>query len=83
MGTGIDASITELAETVAKIAEWDGKFKYDKSKPDGMKLKCLDVSKINKLGWKAKTSLEEGIKKTIEYYKTVEDNDNGNNKIGT
>jgi len=71
VGTGKDASITELAETVARVIEWKGKFKYDTSKPDGMKLKCLDVSKINKLGWKATTNLEEGIEKTVEYYKEL------------
>lgn len=68
VGTGKDDSIIELAEIVAKVIDWKGKFVYDTSKPDGMMRKCLDVSKINKLGWKAKISLEEGIKETIEYY---------------
>lgn len=71
VGTGKDISIEELAELIAKITNWSGIFHYDLKKDNGMMVKRNDVSKINNLGWKAKTSLEEGIKKTIQYYKEI------------
>lgn len=67
VGTGKDISIDNLTKLVAKILNKKIKIVHDKTKPDGMMRKCLDVSKINKLGWKYKTSLEDGIKKTIEW----------------
>ena len=53
---------------LVKYGKDNGKIIFDTSKPTGMKKKCLDVSKINKLGWYAKTDLNDGIKKTLEYY---------------
>jgi len=71
IGTGIDVTIKELAQKIAQEIGYSGYLKFDTSMPDGMKRKCLDVSRINSMGWRAKTSLEEGIKKTIEYYKSL------------
>lgn len=71
IGTGIDISISELSELIADIVGFDGNIHYDTSKPNGMMKKCIDVSKINKLGWKSKTTLIEGLKSTIEYYKGI------------
>ena len=66
VGTGKDISIIELATMISKIVDYEGKIIWDKTKPDGTPRKLLDVSKINKLGWKASTDLETGLKKTIK-----------------
>jgi GDP-L-fucose synthase len=67
IGTGKDIELNELAEMIKSIVGYKGRINHDLSKPDGMAKKLLDVSKINSLGWKAKMTLEEGIRKT---YKT-------------
>jgi GDP-L-fucose synthase len=66
IGTGEDVSVRELAEKVASLLEFDGEFRFDTSKPDGTPRKLLDVSKIQALGWRATTSLDEGIRLTYE-----------------
>ena len=66
IGTGKDVSISELAEIVKEVIEYEGNFRYDTSKPDGMPRKLLNVDKINKLGWKSKTDLKRGIKLAYE-----------------
>lgn len=68
LGTGEDATIKELAELVRKTVGFTGEIKFDATKPDGAPRKCLDVSKINSLGWKAKTSLEDGLKTVYDWY---------------
>lgn len=68
VGTGEDVSINELSQKIKEIVGYEGTIIHDTSKPDGTPRKLLDVSKINKLGWKAKTTLDEGLKKTIEWY---------------
>ncbi len=68
IGTGKDISIKELADLLKTIIGFQGEFQWDNSKPDGTPRKLLDVSKINRLGWKAKVSLEEGIRKTYQWY---------------
>ncbi len=68
VGTGEDLTIKELAETIKDIIGYEGEIVFDTSKPDGTPQKLLDVTKINKLGWKAKTSLKEGIKKTYGWF---------------
>jgi GDP-L-fucose synthase len=68
IGTGEDISIKKLAEIIKEIVGFKGKLEWDSSKPDGTPRKLLDVSNINKLGWRAKTSLEDGIKLTYEDY---------------
>lgn len=67
IGTGEDVSIKTLATTIKEIVGFEGKLVFDETKPDGTPRKLLDVSKINKLGWKHKTKLEEGIMKTISW----------------
>jgi GDP-L-fucose synthase len=70
IGTGKDLRINELAELIKSVTGFKGELRWDSSKPDGTYRKLLDVSKINKLGWKEKISLEEGIKKVyINYIK--------------
>ncbi len=61
-GTGVEISIKELAETVARIIGYDGRIEWDTSKPNGTPRKLLDVSKTAKLGWKYKTELADGIR---------------------
>jgi GDP-L-fucose synthase len=63
IGTGEDVTIRELAELVAKVIGFDGKIVFDSTKPDGAPRKLMDVTKMNRLGWKARTSLEEGIRR--------------------
>lgn len=62
IGTGVDLSILELAELVAKITGYEGQILTDPSKPDGTPRKLMDVSKLNGMGWKAKIGLEAGIR---------------------
>jgi len=68
IGVGKDISIKELALLIKEIVGYKGEIRFDTSKPDGMPQKLLDVSRINSLGWKPKVSLEEGIRKTYEWY---------------
>jgi GDP-L-fucose synthase len=68
VGTGVDCTIRELAETMAKVTGFKGQLLFDTSKPDGTPRKLLDVSKINAMGWKAKIGLEEGLQKTYEWF---------------
>lgn len=70
VGTGNDISIKELAEFIASIIGYTGDFVWDKEKPNGIPRKLLDVTRINELGWKAKTSLENGIRTTYEWCTT-------------
>ncbi len=69
IGTGTDMTIKELAETVARVTEFQGKLRFDTTKPDGTPVKRLDVSKLNQLGWTAKIDIEDGIRETYEWYK--------------
>lgn len=64
VGTGKELSIRALAELVAKVVGYKGKIEWDDTKPDGTPRKLLDVSKLEKLGWKYSTELEEGIRMT-------------------
>ncbi len=68
IGTGEDLSISELANLISHVTGFKGRIEYDSSKPDGTPRKLMDVSRINKLGWKSKTSLKEGIKKTYDWF---------------
>lgn len=68
VGTGEDVSIAELAHLLKEIIGYEGELVFDATKPDGMPKKLLDVSRIHELGWKHKTSLEEGLKKTYQYF---------------
>lgn len=68
IGLGYDYTVNEYYRAVAEVIGWDGIFKHDLSKPAGMKQKLVDITKLTKLGWKPKTSLKEGIKKTYDYF---------------
>lgn len=68
VGTGIDVTIKNLAETIANVVGFVGDLAWDSSKPNGTPRKLLDVSKISELGWAAKVDLTEGIRQTYETY---------------
>ncbi len=68
VGTGTDLTIRELAETVADVVGYQGKFVQDTTKPDGTMRKVMDVSKIHSMGWKASTSLKQGIALTYQIF---------------
>lgn len=68
VGTGIDLSISELATLIQKITGHTGEIQWDDSKPDGTPRKLMDVSLLKKEGWSYSTELENGIKKTYNWY---------------
>lgn len=68
VGTGSDITIADLARLVKKIVGFEGEIVFDTSKPDGTPKKQLDVSRINRLGWKATTELEAGIRKAYSSF---------------
>ena len=72
IGVGEDVSILDLAKLVKEIVDFDGEIITDISKPDGTPRKLMDVSKLNMMGWKAKTSLRAGIQKV---YSEIKNND--------
>lgn len=68
VGTGVDITIKELAETIQKITGHQGEIIWDSTKPDGTPRKLMDVSKMKDMGWQYKVDLEEGIKLTYDWY---------------
>jgi GDP-L-fucose synthase len=71
VGNGTDISIKELAILIADKVGFKGTISWDTSKPDGMLKKCMDVSKLNELGFKSEISLSMGIDQMIKIYKTI------------
>lgn len=72
LGTGTDVTIKELVGLIEKITGFSGKIVWDASKPDGAPQKLLDMSMLHQLGWKHKVGLEEGIKLTYEWFKSLQ-----------
>jgi GDP-L-fucose synthase len=70
IGTGVDLTIKELAEKVSKIAGFEGEILWDSSKPDGTPRKLLDISRLREISWSPRISLDEGILRTIEWYRS-------------
>lgn len=68
IGTGKDNSVRELAEIVKEVVGFEGEIKFDPTKPNGSMKKQLDTSKLDSLGWSAKTDLKEGIKRTYDWF---------------
>jgi len=75
VGLGIDYTINEYYQTIAKVVGFKGNFKHDLSKPVGMKQKLIDDTKLANFGWSYKTSLEMGITKTFQHYLSEQIND--------
>ena len=69
IGSGIDVTIKELAETIKAVVGYSGRLVFDKSKPDGMSQKLIDVRWLAQIGWKAKISLEDGLNRTYQVFK--------------
>ena len=78
IGTGVDVSIKELAQTIKKIVDYTGELYFDTSKPDGTMVKLTDPSKLHALGWRYKVELENGIQRMYEWY--LENNGDNNDK---
>ena len=69
LGSGMEISIKDLTELIAKLMDFKGEIQWDTSKPDGQPRRCLDTSKAEKeFGFKAQTNFEEGLRKTIEWW---------------
>jgi GDP-L-fucose synthase len=73
IATGIETSIKEVVSLIADTTAYQGLVKWDRSKPDGQPWRLFDTYRAEKFGFKAKTSLVEGLRKTIEWYKQHED----------
>ena len=71
IGCGTDVSIKELAETIAQKTGFKGIINWDSSKPDGMLRKCMDVSRMQALGFEPSISLDQGIEQMIQIYKNL------------
>ena len=74
VGTGVDCTIRELAETMAKVVGFTGQVVFDSTKPDGTPRKLLDVSRLADLGWRYAISLEQGLAKTYQWFLANQDN---------
>ena len=74
VGTGKDISIEDLCKIISEIVDYRGKISFDTSKPDGTLRKVLDVSKMEKLGWKSNIALSDGLKATYNWYLNNLDN---------
>lgn len=74
VGTGVDCTIRELADTMAKVVGFTGKVVFDSCKPDGTPRKLLDVSRLADLGWRYSIELEQGLAKTYQWFLVQQDN---------
>ena len=68
VGTGVDCTIRELAETLARVTGFTGRLAFDASKPDGTPRKLMDVSRLRALGWQAQIALEDGLRETYAWF---------------
>jgi GDP-L-fucose synthase len=68
IGTGKDITIADFAALVATVTGYRGEIRFDTSRPDGTPQKLLDVTRLAKLGWRARTSLEDGIRLAYQAY---------------
>ena len=68
VGTGVDCTIRELAETIARVTGFQGRLTWDRSKPDGAPRKLMDVSRLAALGWTARIGLEDGLRDAYRWF---------------
>ena len=71
VGTGEDQTIRELAELVAEVVGYDGRIEWDTTMPDGMPRKCLDVSRLRRLGYRHRITLRSGIESVVAEYRAL------------
>jgi GDP-L-fucose synthase len=77
LGSGSEITIRELVETIAQLTGFEGELVWDASKPDGQPRRCLNTDRARECcGFTASTSLREGLRKTIEWYRTSRKSDN-------
>ncbi|HAS8420425.1 TPA: GDP-L-fucose synthase [Vibrio vulnificus] len=74
VGTGVDCTIREMAETMANVVGFEGKVVFDSTKPDGTPRKLMDVSRLAALGWRYQVSLEQGLSKTYQWLLANQEN---------
>lgn len=74
VGTGVDCTIREMAETMAKVVGFEGDIVFDRTKPDGTPRKLMDVSRLADLGWRYQVSLEDGLSRTYQWFLANQDN---------
>jgi len=72
VGTGVDVTIREMAETMKRVVGFEGELVFDTSKPDGAPRKLIDVSRLSAMGWRYAIGLEEGLQKTYEWFLSQE-----------
>lgn len=77
VGTGVDCTIRELAETIARVTGYSGEIAFDSTKPDGTPRKLLDVSRLASLGWRARIGLEQGLRDTYRWFVENQDHFRG------
>jgi GDP-L-fucose synthase len=77
VGSGVDCSIRELAETIARVTGFQGRLVFDASKPDGAPRKLMDVSRLKALGWQAGISLEDGLRDAYQWFVQHQDDFRG------
>ncbi|MEY2973944.1 MAG: GDP-L-fucose synthase [Actinomycetota bacterium] len=82
VGTGVDLSIKELAETIRSVVHPDAEIAWDTSKPDGTPRKLLDVSKLRGLGWEPEVTLADGLRSTYEWFLATEASGAGLRGVG-
>ena len=68
IGTGEDITIANLAKLIAEVVGYEGKIVYDKSKPDGVNKKLLDVSRLHQFGWEEQVALQQGISLAYKWF---------------
>jgi GDP-L-fucose synthase len=68
IGTGVDVTTRELAETIKEVVGYEGSLIFDTDKPDGAPRKLIDVSRLSKMGWSFKTDLKSGLETTYDWY---------------
>jgi GDP-L-fucose synthase len=74
VGTGVDCTIRELVETVAKVVGFEGSIAFDATKPDGAPRKLMDVSRLKDLGWQYSIDLEQGLANSYKWFLDNQDN---------
>ena len=72
IGVGTDVPISELAQMIAEVTGYEGRIIYDRSKPDGVMRKCMDITKIRALGWQPETPLKSGLQATYDWYQSYD-----------